>query len=221
MPYKLNSLTGKFDFYQDEALSVKYNNTNSGLTATNVQDAINELNTSTIYPIGTTQTFLKSNSYVPATGLAVVINSLRGYHISIDKNVTIKDLRVRFSAGAVGNSVYGIYNVDSNGYPTNLIYSTTAFDNNLTSQQVYTQDLSITKGNYFVAYNSNSAPTAFAYNAEHLYNPILGTQTTLSSSSYNAGLGVAYTYTGTLPATFPAGAGGLGGVNHIAVIFRV
>lgn len=43
MPYKINPTTGKFDFFQDEADKIKYDNSVSTLPATDVQDAIDEL----------------------------------------------------------------------------------------------------------------------------------------------------------------------------------
>jgi hypothetical protein len=43
MAYKLNPFTGNFDQVLDKAAEIKYDNTTSGLTATNTQAAIDEV----------------------------------------------------------------------------------------------------------------------------------------------------------------------------------
>jgi hypothetical protein len=43
MPFKLNPTTGKLDFYNNSATDINYDNSVSNLVATDVQDAIDEL----------------------------------------------------------------------------------------------------------------------------------------------------------------------------------
>lgn len=221
MAYKYNPLlkSGLQEVTASDAASTTYDNAVSGLAATDVQDAIDEV-ANQVYGTATVQTFLQCNVVSIAT-VTVVVNSLRGYFITIDKQLTIKDLRVRMSTGAAGAAIYGIYTVNTVGYPIDLIYTTTAFNNALTTQQSYSSDLIILKGTYFVAYNSNSAPIAHAYSSGFLYNTAGGIQATISSSAANAGLGIAYVYTGTLPVVFPLGAVGLGNVNHPIITFLI
>jgi len=173
-----------------------------------------------VYPPNSVQHFLASNS-TSITTVALVINTLRGYFITLFDAVEIEDLRIRMQTGVSGNSIFGLYNLNSTGYPQTLIYSTTAFDNSLTTQQVYTSPLSISAGTYFVAYNSNSNATAHAFLGGSLHNPASGTQDTISSSCQNSGLIVSYSYVGSLPSTFPNGAIGGGNINHPIVLFKI
>lgn len=71
MAFKFNSLTGNFDLTNSDAsstaLSVSYDNTGSGLIATNVQDAIDELAGSS--PINFASTFNATTDWTLDTGI--------------------------------------------------------------------------------------------------------------------------------------------------------
>ncbi len=195
MGYKINPFTGQLDEVGDGDANV-------------------------IYPPNKTQHFLASNIITPAA-VAMIAGQIRGYYITIEKDLTIVDFRMRVASGVAGASKFGLYSVNPiTAYPENLLFSnnSTAFDTGITAQQLFIVNYSIKKGTYFMAYTSNSIATCHGHGTSSLTNPALGTQDTLSSSFGNCALAVAFPYA-DLPAVFPAGAGNQGNVNMPAVIF--
>lgn len=170
------------------------------------------------YPSQSTQHFLQSN-VTSITTIAGVVNVLRGYYITIEKDISIDRLSINVSTGVAGNSVFGVYDLDANSYPNNLIVSTGVNDNSVTGLQNTAVSQTLTAGNYFACYNSSSAATFRALTASDLTNTA-NPNGVMSGTSPLSGLTVAYVYTGTLPATFPVGATTVAG-NIPYLIFRI
>lgn len=120
MPYKLNSLTGKFDFYQDEALSVKYNNTNSGLTAVNVQNAIDEIIVPN-YKQSTYTNFQVSNKTITTQNFGSGGSVAVGF--SIPKKVRLNTAQIEVTGISTNptSAQFALYDV-VNGEPKNQLY---------------------------------------------------------------------------------------------------
>ena len=161
----------------------------------------NEISSFPDYPVGTRQTFLESG-YVVTTSFAMVVNTLLGYFIRIEKDTNIASLRLQLATTAVGNSIFGVYDL-LDGYPTDLLFSGAPFDNNVGGNSDATINQTISEGFYFVAYNSSSANAAVSWFG-NLYNSMLGAPTSINGG--RTGYSIARVYDGTLPTTFPAGA---------------
>jgi hypothetical protein len=187
------------------AEDVTYDNLLSGLTATDVQAAIDELAGGFKYWNGNYQHFHQTQSAITATSGALVFaaNVLYAFPIEIKEDVTISELQIAYTAGVAGNSVYGLYGME-NGLPKNKIFQTTAFNNLTTGFQTYTlpTPLVVKKGIYFVAYNTSSAPSVYTFNRLAVKNIFGSTWSSNFGSISVIRLTAGYTYTGTLPATF-------------------
>lgn len=151
-----------------------------------------------------TQHFLQSNTTVIQT-ISAGVNFLRGYYITIDKTISFDELFISISVTTAGNSINGIYSILSNGYPDALLYTTTIFDNSILNKQSSIQNGTLVAGNYLVAQNSSSAAVFRCHQAQLMTNTSNFFGVT-DGANIHTGLGVAYTYNGTLPATFPVGA---------------
>jgi len=151
-----------------------------------------------------TQHFLQSNTTVIQT-ISAGVNFLRGYYITIDKTISFDELFISISATSAGNSINGIYSILSNGYPDALLYTTTIFDNSILNKQSSIQNGTLVAGNYLVAQNSSSGAVFRCHQTQLMANTSNFFGVT-DGANIHTGLGVAYTYNGTLPATFPVGA---------------
>jgi hypothetical protein len=194
-----------------DASDVSYDNAVSGLAATDVQSAIDELaaGAGIDTPYATAQWHSFTENYDSTTTRSLDANFLIGYQVLIKKEVTISSLAARYTAGIAGACVVGVYSTGANGHPnTKLFQSAAAFNNASTG----VQQVSLLGGNavlpaglYWVLYLSSSTPTAAALNQNIFINTSgYNSAMTAPNSVWFRGL----TYTATLPAT--AGAGTLG-----------
>ena len=182
-------------------------NFTNGLTA-NTISATTYYNLPTViatsYPSGSIQSFLQTKSLVVQT-IAAGVNFLRGYYITIDKDISFNELFISVSVISAGNSINGIYSILSNGYPDTLLYTTAVFNNGVLNKQSSFQTGTLNVGTYFVAQNSSSAAVFRCFQTQLLTNTANPSGVTDGANVYT-GLSVVYTYTGTLPTTFPVGA---------------
>lgn len=149
------------------------------------------------------------------------INILYAYPIMINQDINIDDLKIAFTSSVAGNSVFGLYDMQD-GLPNQLLFQTTAFDNSVTGTQIYSLPSSqaIKKGIYFVAYNTSSSPNIYTFPAANVPN-VFGASFTNLRASANIRLTAAYTYTGTLPATFGSPVSATNGIYVPAVLFTI
>jgi hypothetical protein len=149
------------------------------------------------------QSLLQCHTFTVAT-IAAGVNFLRGYYITPENDVNFSELITSISAGVAGNSIFGIYSVKDDGYPDELLYNTTVFNNLTTGGQINIQSGTLKAGTYFVAQSSSSAATFRAFAAQFYLNTANYFGQT-DGASLHTGISVNYVYDGTLPAVFPAG----------------
>jgi hypothetical protein len=177
----------------------------------------------TLYPSTTVQSFIQNNTNNIINGV-VVTNTIRGYYITIDKNVTIDRILMRTSTtNPTARITWAIYSVLASGYPNGKLFNSTEFTGAINTTQTQNISLSLAAGTYFVAHNSNSATPAYTgHNRVNLYNTVIGTLDIGASGNFlPTGYQVATAYSTTLPATFPAGAVTTGTGNLPGLFFRI
>jgi hypothetical protein len=224
MPYKLNPFTGKFDFTENSADNIIYNNNTSGLAVTNVQNAIDSISTEIVYDVTPTEPF---QSFLEVTsGLANLafssFNFIYWVPIHVKRKVTIYGLAYFSNGSYSGNSVWGLYESSkTNGLPTNLLFQSTPFDNLIISSRLYTlpTPITINPGIYYYAYSSSSILNVRTPGIT-VYPNILGYANANVTYNYIA---KSYVYNGVFPATYASLAvSPVKGVsNHPHVIFKI
>ena len=174
-----------------------------------------------IYPVGTIQGFLQSNDFTTTTGI-MQINRLVGYYITIEKNISIDTLYVRAGAtNAASRITYGIYNLNSVGYPDAKLFNSTEFTLAVSSSQTQAVSWTLSAGTYFVAANmNNSTGGMIGFTRFVAANTAIGT-TDIAASFVPRGYDVATTYSTTLPTTFPAGAISSGTASFNGLWFKI
>jgi hypothetical protein len=191
-----------------DASAVSYDNINSGLNATNVQNGIDELSLIAAkvikYSAAEYQMLIQSPTFTIAS-TASGVNFLRGYYITVYDDISFDRLAISISSGVSGNSIFGIYSLKDDGYPDELLYNTVVFNNTVIGGQLSNQNGTLTKGNYLVASSSSSNATFRGIAAQFLLNTFNFFGQT-DGANLHVGLSVVYTYNGTLPTTFPSGA---------------
>jgi hypothetical protein len=193
----------------------------NGITATTISATTYQGIETEIYPSGTIQGFWYNPQYNGQAN-ATQANKLRGYHITIRKDISINQVLMKATATAVGGKIiFGIYSLNSLGYPNELIFQTSEFLTSINSSQTESISQTLLAGNYFLACNSNlSTATVVGPIRNQMYNPAIGTLTP-SQAFIPQGLTVNLTYNPTLPSTFPAGATSTGTAGGNGLWFRI
>lgn len=145
--------------------------------------------------------FMLNCGYAGASTNPMAINLLLAFPIFVQQDVSIDAIRIGISvAGAVGNSVFGLYSAE-NGLPKDKLFQSTQFNNVITGYQVINVGTQLlTKGIYFVGYLSSSIPSVICVPVTAVPN-VLG-------YNLNTGDGPSMlisrvlTYTSTLPAVW-------------------
>ena len=148
-----------------------------------------------------------SNTYSssPTTTQTATANVLRAFPFIVGTGFTTD--RIQFETTTTANSVcnVGIYNSDSNLYPSTLLVD--GGQKNSTNPGLYTTTISTTLSSntlYWLAYNCNAAPVFRAIPADDIPN-VLGWSGASGTNTQGTGWTVARTYASTLPASFPVG----------------
>jgi hypothetical protein len=173
------------------------------------------------YPVGTIQPLLQSNDFSTTVG-TMQINRLVGYYITIEKNISIDTLYVRAGTTNAGARItYGIYSINSTGYPDTKLFNSTEFTLAVGTSQTQAVSWSLSAGTYFVAANMNSSSGGMiGFTRFVIANTAIGT-TDVSASFVPRGYDVATTYSTTLPTTFPAGGVSTGTAALNGLWFRI
>jgi len=126
--------------------------------------------------------------------------------IFIQRDLTISEVAIFVGTASAGGSVVGLYNSNGTGLPNNLLFQTTAFNNGVTSGQLYTLPTpqTVNAGLYYIGYNSSSAVTLRSAAATSYIN-IFGLGN--ANDTPHSRISKTSSYTGTLPATFAGVAG--------------
>lgn len=147
------------------------------------------------------QTLSKANSI---TSEIVPSNTLCAKKIEVKEEITIEEIAVRINTAVVGNFVCGIYTLDSDGVPDQLIIQTTEFDSNIVGFQSKTISPTVlSKGEYVIA-SLSSASINFRCGSNLLTDPSFGLDfggSGLNLNTFRSNL----PYSSTLPTTCPSG----------------
>ena len=131
---------------------------------------------------------------------------------------------MRASTSAVNAKIiFGVYNLNSSGYPNTLLFQTSELLGSLTSRQTLNISYTFSAGTYFVAYNvNNGTPNYVGGPRNNVYNTVLPTSDLNSGTLFLPnGLQVSSTYSVTLPSTFPTGAISTGVANFVFIWFII
>lgn len=173
------------------------------------------------YPVGTIQGFIQSHNYTGNSGI-MTLNRIFGYYITIEKNISIDTIYARASTTNAGARItYGIYSINSAGYPDAKLFNSTEFTAAVSTLQTQAVSITLNAGTYFVAYAMNSNSGAFVgHTRVQSYNTAIGTTDTASTFAAQ-GYSVNFTYSTTLPATFPVGATSSGTASFNGLWFKI
>jgi hypothetical protein len=130
----------------------------------------------------------------------------------VGEDLNVLDFRVNVStAGSVGSLVkIAIYNntiVNSSYYPRALVVNFPEFIGNITGTKTYTNNITLTKGWYWLTYHCNNTATEPTLRAVPLNScPNLGYNLSFGASVQENGYSLARTYTAISDLIFPSGA---------------
>lgn len=183
-----------------DAASITYDNSVSGLTATNVQDAIDELAASSglvpFYADSVWTSFMQVPRTMTNSALGV---GLYAYSINVPVDTVLINAKLEITAFNAADGYFALYTI-VNGVITNRVHN---FAYSITGNGEYVFNFPantvLPAGNYGVAISHSVIQTYRSF--QNPDNP-LGIRTTLSSDAFIKTIAVAVTGT---PATFPAG----------------
>ena len=182
-----------------ESVILNLNGSTSSVSSSTTQSLVQ----STIYPSGTIQGFIQNHIYTGAQGNAI-LNELLAYPITIEGDIEISAVIAKASNQQSNSIIFGLYDVDSSGYPNNLVFEVTSFVTNTTTAQSVAISQVIPAGTYYVAINGNASNRWIGHARQNFYNTALGTQDL--TYFLPRALNISYSYTGNLPSVFPSGA---------------
>lgn len=166
-----------------------------------VNKSLEFANGDNLYTKSLYQTLSKANS---VTSEIVPSDTLCSKKIEVKEEITIDEIAVRTNVAVVGNFVCGIYTLDSNGVPDQLIVQTTEFDSNITGFQSKTiSPTTLQKGEYAVAMLSDVS-IDFRCGSNLFTDPSFGFDfggSGLNLNTFRSNL----SYSSILPTTYPPG----------------
>jgi len=174
MASKLNPYTGKLQLSESTGLDLTYNT-----DGYQVFDRVRQ-------------------AYTTGTSGA---NYLRARLIVVESDVTIDEMAIHVTSGAVGDLVAGVYSVDQTGYPSDKLFQVpTEFDLSITGAQSIslTTPYLLKKGTYAVLELSSASATYVRIDPANLVNLRFDNLQTEQNVFGNS-----LTYTSTLPGTSP------------------
>jgi len=178
-----------------------------------------------IYPTGTVQGFLQTHTYPGNSSSGHGPNTMRGYYITIEDDVTIDTIYCRATAtNATARITYAIYDLTSTGYPNTKLFNSTEFTFAVGTVQTQAVSLTLSAGTYVVVSILNSASgTMVGVGRQNMYNTGIGTLDFTAAGAFflPQGYTVSQTYSTTLPTTFTAGATATGTAALPALWFKV
>lgn len=164
---------------------------------------------------------------VSTTTRQMTANTLKAYAWFIKKGVSFNEI-VAEVTGNVASTTFRIAIYSDNGslYPNELIANSDSgtFDSASTGHKTNVPAGNIvipSSGYYWIAFNSNGAPTLRAFGIAGSASALGGGNTIgASTGHFNVGYTVSEAY-GAMPSTFPVGATQDSNVNSFAAIFKV
>lgn len=197
-----------------ESVILNLNGSTSSVSSSTTQSVVQ----STIYPSGTIQGFIQNHIY-PGNTAAGQVGRLRVYAITIEKDVEISGVIMRCTTAQVGSVTFGVYDIDANGYPNNLLFEITNFQTNITGAQTSTISYSLPAGTYFVASHGTTTNNFVGFSRQNMYNTAVGT---IDLTNFlPTGFTVTTPYATNLPNPFPSGATTTGTSALPALFFQI
>jgi hypothetical protein len=152
--------------------------------------------------------YLYNGNAIPGGTAVSTANRLEFYPFIVRQTIFVDTIAFGTTAtGTNGNGVVGIYNTNNN-LPNQLIITSGAKAiNNTFATTTLTSRVLLVPGVYWVARNTSSDKTFTAFptaQAHLLLGAAITNLTTFAAGPTATGLSVAFTYTGTLPATAPS-----------------
>jgi hypothetical protein len=202
-----------------DASGVTYDNTNNSyLTATNVQDAIDQGDKG-IYPIGNWINFIEN--YTTPSNRAIVSGQIKGIINYIFSTVKFNKVRMTVGIASSGNAVIGVYKYISPSVWK--LVAQASGEINLASATVqelsFPSEVTLTKGIYSFCVHLQNSTTIQAVTAVN--RTIFGYNSGMNISAHGTAMYFSATYTGTLPDTIAAGAGSADGSFYPHLIFNI
>lgn len=201
-----DGVQSRWENQKANASIIDYNNSTSGLTSTNVKNAIDELNNQNykeIYPVNWWNDFLNIN--VAPASQSFDANRIRYQVIYIKKTVKVDRIRVTvLTPAAAGNTaVFGIYKEINNsgfGNPINVqlvaqANGTVNLASATTQEILFASTLTLDEGIYFI---SSWLSATASLRGVRTSDNILGRSPNLTDYTMLQGQ-ITLTYTGTLP----------------------
>jgi hypothetical protein len=223
MPFKLNPTTGKLDFYEEittlPAVDITYNNTGTFLTATNVQDAIDQGNKG-IYPLNMWVNFLPN--YTTPSNNSISANFVKGVVSYIDSVVKVDRVRMLVGTASSGSAVIGIYKYTNVNTWTLISQAlgTINLGSNTVQELLFLNEVTLTKGVYAFCINLQNATIIQCVGAGAT-RTLFGYASGMQISAHGTAVYFAQTYSGTLPNTLTGNAGTADGSAYPHLIFKV
>lgn len=154
------------------------------------------------------------------TTFAILANTIRAFPLIIGRTITFTQLLMDVTTPVASTTFrIAIYTDDGNGYPAALVANTDiqTYDSSTIGPRIGTagSNIVLQPGAYWIAYNSNGAPTLRSLVPGAL-PPVMGFSS-IGASANIVGWQAAQTY-GSMPSTFPAGATAFGNQNVPLVI---
>lgn len=175
------------------------------------------------YPSGSYSSFLNTNAQVN-NSCPHFADVIWGTFLEVKADVELESVRVQKGTTTAGNFILGIYEVDENLSPTNLISQTAASFNSGVSgieEIALNQNAILKAGIYCFAYHGDATGGNIRSSINGGFH-YLAAPTLPNTFTWYA-VRAALTYTGTLPAVFPAFSRSerftpIGGENRIPVM---
>lgn len=197
-----------------DADKVTYDNTTSGLAATDMQAATDELNDKTgiQYQSGIYTTF--NQGFANGATRSKALNVIHGVLIFCENDCQLSEVIVSIAAGAVGNGIVIIYEM-TGGYGLtqdfNFVAQTLEFNTNITGNQYLSISANLKKGGIYALCVHANATITYNCTGFATYKNIIGhgfsAGETTSTSSSRSCIGYSSLYSVTAPLNFSTSVG--------------
>jgi hypothetical protein len=190
-----------------DAASVTYDNSTSGLVATDVQAAIDEVVDSNLF---TRRASIGHNFNYNGTPSGIVqVNDqnflVYGFEMHGEQNISNLTIEVTNASAAGTKFVIGIYKNNGNGLPGSKVVQTTEFSGDLVAVQTYNfaSPVNLKPGLYFYCIMSNAGNMYCRALQSVDALPVFGYSSTTTAPLCRGLMSAPYAYNATMPATAP------------------
>jgi len=197
MPFKLNPTTNKLDYYNNDAIDVNYDNTTSGLIATDVQTAIDIIGNGLNYVKNQFNVF--TPLYSGSSTNSFTKDVFHGTIVRIKNDITIDQSQARVSITSTGTGIIGIYKYNIQLNTWSKVVQINGINLAVSGDQVltYPSSVNLTSGIYatgFLLENTTTMGSIGVGFMEHIFMT-----SGLGGTSYINKMQFNHIYNGTLP----------------------